>query len=402
MKKLCIAVALLMLCMAFVGCERAVDPPVATPTPSEVPTETPSITPTPTEEVNELDNMTLRERYADNFKVGVALSNYLINNPGALEFTASQFNSLTFENEMKPDHLLDAAGCRSGYPGTNTKPAVKFSSTTRGMEWAQKNGIGVRGHTLVWYSQTPSWFFTTDYKDGSPLASREVMLKRMESYIDQVMTYYQTTYPGVIYAWDVVNEALEPADGRPDGLRTGNNLWFETVGEDYVYWAFYYANKYNRNTTELYYNDYNCSSKRTAILKLVEPMLEKGLIDGIGMQCHLSTTNNIANDVYYTARTFAEAGLKVQITELDMKQASEGENADMAQAMKYKLIFEKMEKAQEEGVIDFSSLTVWGLYDQVSWIQGNPLLFTVKGNGIEKKLAWYGAMQDPDIMAIEW
>ncbi len=409
MKNVCKLLLLFVFVLMLVGCENASDDSKTTPTPegaispelSPSPeATTPTATPTPTGP--DIDSMTLRERYDGIFRIGVALPNYVIKIPMFMEVVKREFNSFTFENEMKPDHLLNANACQSGYPGTNTEPVLNFSGTTTGMQWAVENDFGVRGHTLVWHSQTPKWFFTTDYKPNSPLASREVMLKRMESYIRQVLTYYQETYPGVIYAWDVVNEAIEPAHGHEGGMRTDDSLWYQTIGEDFVYWAFYYASKYADEGVDLYYNDYNCAQKRTAIIKLLAPILEEGLIDGIGMQCHLSTSNKIANDVYYTAHAFADAGFQVQITELDMQQASESANSDDAQAMKYKVLFERMEGAKKNGKIQIDSVTVWGLYDQISWIEGSPLLFRLGNNGVEKKPAWYGAMQDPRILAIEW
>lgn len=402
MKKLGFTVLLFVLLFAFAACERVEEQPEATPTPEPTATSTPS--PTPTEVPIDWDSQTLKDRYADNFKIGVALPNHIINHPIIMEAVVKeQFNSFTFENEMKPSALLDAQACQGGYPGTNEEPVLKFSSIDKGMKWAMDNDFGVRGHTLVWHSQTPDWFFTVDYRPGSPLASREVMLKRMESYIRQVVTYCQETYPGVVYVWDVVNEALEPSHGHENGMRTEDSKWYQTIGEDFVYWAFYYANQYVDEDVDLFYNDYNCSQKRSIILKLLTPLVEEGLIDGIGMQCHLNTGNNIANDVYYTARTFADIGLEVQITELDIQQVSEGENGDNAQAIKYKLIFEKLEKAQEDGVLEIDCITVWGLYDEISWVDGEPLLYRLgAAGGLEKKPAWYGAMQDPDILAIEW
>ncbi len=404
MKKHVWAMVLVCAIAVFCGCEKVEEPatPSSTPTVTETATATPS--PSPTEVPIDWDSMTLKDRYADNFKIGVALPSNIINHPLIMEnVVKKEFNSFTFENEMKPSALLNMQACQSGYPATNTEPTLQFKSIDKGMKWAQDNDFGVRGHTLVWHSQTPDWFFTTDYKYGSPLASREVMLARMESYIRQVMTYCQENYPGVIYVWDVVNEALEPAHGEENGMRVDDSLWYQTIGPDFVYWAFYYANQYVEDGVDLFYNDYNCSQKRAIILKLLKPLVEQGLCDGIGMQCHLNTGNNIANDVYYTARTFAEIGLEVQITELDIQQLSEGENGDSAQAIKYKLIFEKLEKAQEEGLITIDSITVWGLYDEISWVSDRPLLFRMgEAGGLERKPAWYGAMQDPSILAIEW
>ena len=365
-------------------------------------TEEPAETTETEEEAYDPDSLTLKERYADNFLVGCAMNLQALTVPtDQQKLYLSQFNSLTMENETKPDSLLNQSACSSGLPGTYTEPVINTSKLDKCLSFCQENDISLRGHVLVWYSQTPAWFFTEDYTANGALVSKEVMLSRMESYIRQVLTYCQENYSGVIYAWDVVNEAIDPDSGNdPDGLRTVDNLWYTTVGPDYVEAAFTYARKYVEEGVDLYYNDYNCYTKTTEIKKLLQKLIDKGLIDGMGMQCHFTTSNSMAKDVYYTALSFAELGLKISITELDIGM-SDGD--DEAQAIKYKVLFERLEEAQESGRMDIQSVTVWGLYDQISWRKDtNPLLFTKQDGEIVKKRAWYGAMQADDIMDIEW
>lgn len=71
----------------------------------------------------------------------------------------------------------------------------------------------MRGHTLVWHTQAPEWFFREGYEENEPYVDKETMLMRMESYIAQLMTHVQDEYPGVVYCWDVVNEAVDPDRG---------------------------------------------------------------------------------------------------------------------------------------------------------------------------------------------
>lgn len=403
-----LAALLTVVCM-LTACKEETKP---TETPAAV-TETPSVTeevtpevtatPTPTGSKHgaEWDEKTLKDRYADSFKFGVALPSSTFRNEIHMKVVKEQFNSFTFENEMKPDALLNRDATQKGYPDTNTEPVLNFAGIKKGLDFAKENGFGVRGHTLCWYSQTPKWFFTVDYQSGSPLCSREVMLARLESYIKQVMTFCQEEYPGVIYAWDVVNEAVDIRTGDANGVRKEKNNWYETIGPDFINYAFLYARKYSDGTAGLYYNDYGCEGKKQDIVRILAPVKEAGNIDGIGMQCHLSTGDNMRNAVYRTAKFFTEAGYKVQITELDIGTSLKGERADLIQAMKYKALFQLVEEADKNGEIDIDSVTVWGLHDTASWRSGeNPLLFRIVGT-ITKKEAWYGAMQVPDIAAME-
>ena len=401
-----LAAALLVVCM-LTACKEKTTPAPSEVTETPAPTEeaTPEVTATPTPEESkhgaEWDIITLKERYEDCFKIGVALPATMFRNDRYMELVKQQFNSFTFENEMKPDALLNRDATQKGYPDTNTEPVLNFGGIKKGLDFAKANGFGVRGHTLCWYSQTPKWFFTEDYKENSPLCSREVMIARLESYIRQVMTYCQEEYPGLIYAWDVVNEAVDIGTGDESGIRKEKNNWYAVIGPDFISYAFAFARKYSDGTADLYYNDYGCAGKKQDIVRILAPIKEAGNIDGIGMQCHLSAGDNMRNAVYRTAKFFADAGYKVQITELDIGTSQKGERADLIQAMKYKALFQFMEEAKKSGEVSIDSVTVWGLYDTASWRRGeNPLLFRIDGT-LKKKEAWYGAMQVPDIAAME-
>jgi GH35 family endo-1,4-beta-xylanase len=346
--------------------------------------------------------MTLKDLYKDDFKIGVAIPNSLYASKAVTEEIAANFNSMTFENESKPDQILDIKGCQSGLPDTYTEPKVKFDSIKRGMEYAKENGIAVRFHTLLWYQQTPEGFFTEDYQKGSPKVSREVMLKRMESYIRQVMTYMEENYPGQIYCYDVVNEAIDPPHGDAAGMRK-DSLWYEVIGPDFMNYAFEYARKYAPEGVDLYYNDYNCYSKSQQIIECLRPIKEAGNIDGIGMQSHISTTDNVDRQIRGTAAKFTAEGYKVQLTELDIGQATSGKNGEEVQAMKYAVLFKKMQQAKQNGTVDSDCITIWGLYDGISWRrEETPLLYRFDGSKLVKKRAWYGAMQDPEIKAVEY
>nr|ADX05700.1 putative carbohydrate-active enzyme [uncultured organism] len=365
-----------------------------TPSPTEVPA-------TPTPSPNPIDDMTLKEVYKDDFRIGVALPIGYLGKTVLTDEIKSQFNSMTFENSTKPDAILRQAACAAGLPGTYTEPVINLDSIESYMKFAKDNDIAVRFHTLVWHSQTPTWFFTEDYSVGGTKVSREVMLKRLESYIRQVVTLVEEKYPGQVYCYDVVNEAIDPGQGDANGMRK-NSLWYEVIGPDFMEYAFKYARQYAPEGVDLYYNDYNCYLKTTQILKALEPIKEAGNIDGIGMQGHISISNSVERAIKAPAVEFTAAGYKVQITELDIGISEESDANLELQAMKYRVLFKKIREAKQEGKINIDCITIWGLYDSASWRQDeSPLLYQYRAGKLIRKRAWYGAMQDPSVKAIE-
>lgn len=351
----------------------------------------------------------LKDLYNDYFTMNVACEalshwggyNQLseIGNPAKEKLILEQFNGITFGNELKPDTNM---GYNSPDATESYLPFVIDSSAKEMLDWAKANGIKVRGHVLVWHSQCPDAVFCKDYKpvykgsalDPACLVSREVMLDRMKSYIDSVMFYmYKNGYADVITAWDVVNEAIEPGTNEWN-LR--DSYWYKTIGSDFVYWAFKYARSsseryaarfsdlYDFNTVlpKLFYNDYNefQESKCTAIIKLLteynngHSITGEGLIDGIGMQSHLSDNTNI--DAIITALNRYDAVVdEINITELDVAQTSSGANADYYQAVFYNQLFSRLIEAKKNGA-NLTAVTVWGLTDDNSWKkESSPLLF---------------------------
>ncbi|MBQ6660907.1 MAG: endo-1,4-beta-xylanase [Lachnospiraceae bacterium] len=365
----------------------------ATPTPTEVPA-----TPTPTP--NPLDEHTLKEVFDGQFLVGMAMPISVINNPDFKSEIVGNFNSMTFENETKPDALLRREASQNGLPETYTEPVINLEALKRSMKFAADNGIKVRFHTLLWHEQTPDWFFKKNYSTNGEYVDRETMLKRMESYIRQVMQGMEELYPGQIYCYDVVNEAIDPGQGGVNGMRV-KSPWYEIVGPDFMEYAFAYARKYAPEGVDLYYNDYNCYQKTSQILACLKPIKDAGNIDGIGMQSHLSITNSVESCIRKPAALFTSEGYKVQLTELDIG-ITDANGAEDTQARKYRLVFKKMSEGKADGSINIDCITVWGLYDSISWRRDEkPLLYRMVGTKLVRKKAWYGAMQDPEIKAIE-
>lgn len=160
----------------------------------------------------------LKDAYADYFMIGVGLNGSSIEtatvrSDAMKEIIKYHFNSVTYSNLMKPSYFLDQKGSIENYNKGDVRPAVSFDTAIEGLEFCKENNIKMRGHVLVWHNQVPDWFFKKGYQGDGELVDRETMLMRLESYIKQVLTFMQEEYPGVIYAWDVVNEAVEVAAG---------------------------------------------------------------------------------------------------------------------------------------------------------------------------------------------
>ena len=320
--------------------------------------------------------ISLKNAYSSYFKVGVAVNDTVINSSADTALVNEQYNSITAENAFKPDSLLNQSGSQAAADGM---PVINYNRLDTYLGYAQSHSLKVRGHVLIWYSQTPTWFFREGYSATGNYVSSTVMLQRMESYIKQVLQYCQTKYPGVIYAWDVANEVVLGNDGT---LRTDKNEWYNVFGNfSYVADAFKYARQYADPSIKLFYNDYNCYLKPNGILNFLAPIKAAGNIDGIGMQSHISVTFPDVTSIGNTIDAFATAGYEVQITELDMCIDSASDAA--LQAAKYQDLFNLfISKASK-----ITSVTFWGLTDNLSWLSTKyPLLFN---SDLSKKDAYY-------------
>ena len=340
----------------------------------------------------------LYDFWKDYFKIGIAVTKNEIENDIKNEVIKKEFNSITCGNEMKADFLLDHKATLA--QGDDVTPVLNFDQADPILKFAEDNGIQMRGHTLCWYSQVPDWFFKAGWSDDKDAVNvtRDVMLKRLENYIKEVMDYCNTNYPGVIYCWDVANEAIEPADGNELGLR--KCLWYDTVGNDFVERAFEYARKYAAPDQKLFYNDYNCydTNKRGYIIDLVKRIQAEGNIDGVGMQSHISMTYPTLDQYEDTILKFSRLGLEVQITELDVSLDSNTDEAFLEEGTRFKQIFYMLKNLEDTGKADITAVTVWGLDDADSWLlkdgERYPLLFTKM---LETKPAFWGMLLESSV-----
>ena len=336
--------------------------------------------------------MNLKTAYEPYFKIGAAISAWNLHTPAHRKLLLEQFNSFTCENDMKPMFYLDKEACKSEPEKYNLSPALTFEHAIPYLDFAQESGIAMRGHTLVWHNQTPKWFFHERYNELFPLADRETILKRLDSYIHGVLDFVQTRYPGVIYAWDVVNEAVDEGDFR-------KSIWTKTVGNDYVLKAFEIAKKYIAPGVDLFYNDYETALewKRDFIIKeILKPLIAKGLVDGMGMQSHLLMDHPDLEDYRTALEMYGALGLKIHITELDMHNNDPSEESMKKLGERYREFFKIYLDAKKSGKANVTSVTFWNLLDENSWLTGfrreqsYPLLFRGK---CEAKEAYYSVLE---------
>ena len=396
MKKFLVSICI-VLSLVMAGCGSAAEvndvPTVSEPSeePTEELSEEPSEEPAsePVEEPVEYDK--IKDLFGSyGIKAGTCISQKMIYDPNFSNLMTEQFNSVTLENAMKPDAILNQSASKKA-----DDIVVEFKSETKNLlDWAKKNNMSLRGHTIIWHSQTPEWIFHEEFNASKDLVSREVMLKRMESYISQVFSLLEEQgYIDMIYAYDVVNEAWE------DNGTMRDTLWKQTIGDDYLYWAFYYADKYAPESVDLYYNDYNEQFKYPAVSDFVKNLKDDSgrmLIDGIGLQAHLYTKDDL--NLYFKAvDEYAKCGVKVSLTELDVALGSyqnklpNDETNLKAQGDFYYDLVEGLISRKEAGTLNLDSITFWGVADNLSWrAEQYPLLYD---KDLTPKPAFDGVMQ---------
>ncbi|NJN05366.1 MAG: endo-1,4-beta-xylanase [Rhodobacteraceae bacterium] len=281
----------------------------------------------------------LKDVFRDHFLVGAALNRSHVTGTGGgrrsqelidrdVALTKRQFNQITAENEMKWQLIHPREGAE-GYDFTGADALLEFG---------EKNGMYVVGHTLVWHSQTPNWVFagtipppeSTDAAPGrggfgrgytGPRASREELLERMRDHIHTVVGRYK----GKVKSWDVVNEAL--ADGGPENVMR-NSLWFQIIGPDFIAKAFQYAHEADPDAI-LRYNDYGLENpvKIQKLVTLVKSLQEQGVpIHAIGTQAHLNVSTAGFEQMDRSLTEIAKLGLPIHVTELDINSA-QGDSA---------------------------------------------------------------------------
>ncbi|MCR4690307.1 MAG: endo-1,4-beta-xylanase [Lachnospiraceae bacterium] len=328
-----------------------------------------------------------------------------------MALVTKHFNAVTLENELKPETLFgnmndsipadsirqeEVGGSSISVPTLHYEKAEKILDQILAWNNAHPDHkIRIRGHVLVWHSQTPEWFFHAGYDKNKEYATKEEMDKRQEWYIKSVLEHFtgeSSKYKDLFYGWDVVNEAVSDGTGdyrtdtengsdkMTDSVHSSKSSWWRVYGDaSYIASAFRYANKYAPADLRLYYNDYNECDDRKAkgILKLIADVkaAEGTRIDGFGMQGHYNLGAPNAEKIEEMARQYADAAGSVMLTELDVKASpqfdgSEGGHAEEynKQAAYYHSIYEAFKAMRSNGVAA-DGITLWGVIDTYSWLQ---------------------------------
>jgi endo-1,4-beta-xylanase len=228
--------------------------------------------------------------------------------------------------------------------------------------FAVEGGLALRGHNLLWYYRTPHWFFTLPSRD----AQRRAVVDRIRALAGR--------YRGIIHSWDVVNEPIEPKDGRTDGLRKA--VFLDALGPEYLDLAYRTARETDPKA-RLVVNEYDVEldtpehdARRTVLLNLLQRMQRSGTpVDAVGIQAHLTAVGGPPFSPARLRRFLADLaglGVTIQITELDVTDAQAP--ADIA--VRDQLIADAyrrfLDAALDEPAVKM--VVTWGLSDRHSWI----------------------------------
>ena len=331
----------------------------------------------------------LKEAFKDHLIVGNIMSSNMYNNTKMRQILKDNFNSITAENEGKPEAVLDQTACQELAKTDDSAVAISTSRFEKIYDWCEAHHVPVRHHTFVWHQQTPSWFFKKGYQSNGENVTREVMIKRLNNYFKAMIDTLDARWPGLVYALDVVNEAVEEV-GQ---IRRGD--WMNTVGDDYIYQAFKAAHRYRKDYMDLYYNDYAFEQTQWggvdrcqwAVDEMLKPAMDEGLIDGIGIQGHIEFTD--VDTILEDAKIIHRAGLKCQITELDIN--CDGEQDFQEQKEAYYKVVKSVLEGNRDDTMDVNAIIVWGITDNTSWHSNrSPLMFD---SNYGKKPAYFGFLE---------
>ncbi|MGY5450377.1 endo-1,4-beta-xylanase [Agarivorans sp. MS3-6] len=303
-------------------------------------------------------------------------SNGIETRPDLQDVVIQHFDQITAENIMKSAYIQPRQG------------DFTFDDADTLVDWALANNITVHAHALVWHSQMPSWM--SSYSgDWSAM---------MEDHVTTVADHFK----GRVASWDVVNEAFD--DSNTGGYAPyRSSPWYNNLGKDFIPEAFKMARAADANA-ELFYNDYNIEddgAKLNSVLRMVEELQAANVpIDGIGFQMHVNYDWPSIADIGKSFARAADTGLKVKVTELDIKMNPNGNNNsfDNARAEEQKQRYKEIVAAYYSNVPanQRGGITVWGVSDADSWIPGFtghndwPLLFNSQ---LEQKPAIEGVAE---------
>jgi endo-1,4-beta-xylanase len=271
--------------------------------------------------------------------VGTAVADHRLSDATYSEIASTEFSSVTAENVMKWEAIQPSQG------------SFDFGAGDRLVDFAGENDQQVYGHTLVWHSQLPSWVSNGGF-------NAEQLNQVMADHITEVAGHYA----GQVAYWDVVNEAF-----NEDGTRR-ESVFQTTIGDEYIANAFRAADAADPDA-KLCINDYNIegvNAKSDGLYELVSSLVDQGVpIDCVGFQSHL-IVGEVPGDMQENLQRFADLGLEVIVTELDIRMTTPPDDARLAQqAEDYQQVVEACVNVES-----CSGVTVWGFSDADSWVPG--------------------------------
>lgn len=423
--------------------QTASEAPKNTPTNQPQPTATP--VPKPTRTPGPQNLLSALGDYVKN--VGSCISYSSWNGPSSLDdadikaYVKENLNSLTAENEMKPEGVLgkfaptiirinQAASQGIIIPDSYNEvnvPVLNYDNIDKLLKYAHDNNIRVRYHGLLWHEQTPNWFFRKGYDSNAAFVTPEVMDARLEYYIKNIMNHvYTSPYADTLYCWDVVNEFYHMTEcidritnekhDKTEDVKCFYNVYGGEIFEDpsspetskvvdnprYVKLAFKWAYEMLEqfgltDSVELVYNDYdtNFADVRASILAITKYINEKDeinpdgkkLVTTVGMQTHDNLNENkyLIEDHKATMDAIKASGLNIQVTEMDLALGE----ATLDKQLKYWSDFTNLLINEAKSGANITGFTVWGLTDKNSWLgeSQSPLLC---GSSVkDKKKAYY-------------
>jgi endo-1,4-beta-xylanase len=312
-------------------------------------------------------NKGLKDYFKDYFPIGVAVNTAALHGEDSA-LIVREFNSVTPENDMKMGPI---------HPSENV---YNWKNADAIVDFAVAHHIKIRGHNLCWHNQEATWMFTGP--DGKP-ASKELLLQRLKDHIFTVVKHYK----GKIYAWDVVNEAVDDSNDSTQIYRKSN--WYNTFGgPEFIAAAFRFAHEADPDA-KLFYNDYNSEHpvKREKIYKLLKNLVDNHVpIDGVGMQAHWKLNDPSPEELRKALNEVTSLGLKVQFTELDITirmpqpRPAPGTQPAVAatpapdpgytpeleakQIAQYKMAFDIFREYKKS----ITGVTFWNVSDRYSWL----------------------------------
>jgi endo-1,4-beta-xylanase len=271
--------------------------------------------------------------------------------PDFVELVLRETGLVVAENDMKWQDM------NRGAPG-----ADDYGPADTVADFATKNGLVLRGHNLLWYYRTPGWFFHLP----SAAAKEQAIVARIHALAGR--------YRGRVHSWDVVNEPIEPKDGRADGLRKA--VFLEALGPGYLDLA-YRTTRETDPKARLVVNEYDVEldapehdMRRRVLLDLLRRMRKAGTpVDAVGIQAHLAAVGGPPLSVPKLKRFVAEIaalGLEIQVTELDVTDARAPADIGIRDRLVADTYSRFLDAVLAEPAVKM--VVTWGLSDRHSWI----------------------------------